>query len=894
MKNCGIEITNGKIINVNNVEFNQTNWAFKNNDPQIHIRFTKPVYGIRVEYKIEEADFSESIATVYYKTLKEDFTEKNAYHFPISTERKIVREILFEFAEGVEEIRFDPAETGGECKIGYIRITPIVEEEIGNFNLKRCKKQREKGTLLFTHDTSLTGAPILASHISTHLKKRGFDVIVFSGTSKSEVLENNFKENEVPLIKLDQINSLEYAVVRVWPDGRQETIDRDEYQSILLKKLRKNGFTVAVTNTVVTGQYVDILKDYGYLIISLIHEMKTTILNYGLQGYGEKIAKYSDYVVFPNQYVKNDFLMTYPDIKGECLIRPQGVYLEETDEKREEDIREYGISASDIVIMSSGTCELRKGIDLFVNAAIMFLENNSERKIKFIWTGNFSSKELQCWILDQIERTGWGENITFVSFIKDTKKYRKLLKRADVFWALSREDPFPSSVLEAMKNRVPVVGFKHTGGIQEMLSVGRGILIDNFNLGQLVKQTEDLLCSEKTRLDLTEKAKKYVDALSFPEYVDYLIDLTERPLKVFPKLDLFIWEKDMHFYQQQLGGQTIKSRERQLKKAIIEEKISRKSIKDNSEIVLLDTAIGSDNVGDEIIMDYCLGVCKETFPEEKFVHIPTHIYTADAEDVKDNLKILCGTNLLYTHMEDSKQWALPKQIRNYNNICFLGVGMQQIGLELPISKYTKTFLKYVMTKKYLHSVRDEETKRKLNEIGIKNVLNTGCPTMWKLSEEYCKSIPVKKAPKVVTTITDYMMDSEKDVYLLKALKKYYNSVYIWIRGQLDYQYLKKIIDLDQYEIIPPSLECLDRVLKDEEVEYIGTRLHAGIRSMNMGNRSLIIGVDNRARAMKKDTNLPVIERSEIEELLEERIFQEWKTEIHLPMQAIKQWKGQFQ
>ena len=62
----------------------------------------------------------------------------------------------------------------------------------------------------------------------------------------------------------------------------------------------------------------------------------------------------------------------------------------------------------------------------------------------------------------------------------------------------------------------------------------------------------------------------------------------------------------------------------------------------------------------------------------------------------------------------------------------------------------------------------------------------------------------------------------------------------------------------------------------------------------MGNRSLIIGVDNRARAMKKDTNLPVIERSEIEELLEERIFQEWKTEIHLPMRAIKQWKGQFQ
>ena len=311
-------------------------------------------------------------------------------------------------------------------------------------------------------------------------------------------------------------------------------------------------------------------------------------------------------------------------------------------------------------------------------------------------------------------------------------------------------------------------------------------------------------------------------------------------------------------------------------------------------VILLDTAIGSDNVGDEIIMDYCGKICSELFAGKKMVHIPTHIYDPRSEKVKDYLKILCGTNLIYTQMENSRQWALPDAIENYNNICFLGIGMQQIGLELPMSLYTKRFLKYIMSSKRLHSVRDEETKRRLNEIGINNVINTGCPTTWHLSEAYCKSIPTKKAKHVVTTVTDYMVDPEKDIYMLETLKKHYEKTYIWIQGQVDYQYLKTLTNLGPCQIIPPSLESLDEVLYKEDVDYIGTRLHAGIRSMNIGNRSLVIGVDNRARAMKSDINLPVLERDEMQEKLEEKIEQEWKTEIHLPVREIERWKKQFQ
>ena len=116
---------------------------------------------------------------------------------------------------------------------------------------------------------------------------------------------------------------------------------------------------------------------------------------------------------------------------------------------------------------------------------------------------------------------------------------------------------------------------------------------------------------------------------------------------------------------------------------------------DKSKVVLLDTAKGSDNVGDEIIMDYCTSVCKTVLPNTDFVHIPTHIYDEHSEHIESYFKILCGTNLIYTRMENSKQWALPQDIANYKKICLLGVGMQQLGIEFPMSNYTKLFLRFI-------------------------------------------------------------------------------------------------------------------------------------------------------------------------------------------------------
>lgn len=84
----------------------------------------------------------------------------------------------------------------------------------------------------------------------------------------------------------------------------------------------------------------------------------------------------------------------------------------------------------------------------------------------------------------------------------------------------------------------------------------------------------------------------------------------------------------------------------------------------------------------------------------------------------------------------------------------------------------------------------------------------------------------------------------------------------------------------------------DEVLK-EDVDYIGTRLHGGIKALNAGRRSLIIAVDNRAIEISKDTGLPVIGRDEFKTMLENKINDSIQPKIVLPTDNIVAWKNQF-
>ena len=189
----------------------------------------------------------------------------------------------------------------------------------------------------------------------------------------------------------------------------------------------------------------------------------------------------------------------------------------------------------------------------------------------------------------------------------------------------------------------------------------------------------------------------------------------------------------------------------------------------------------------------------------------------------------------------------------------------------------------------------EDESQRLLKLGITNVLNTACPTMWGLTDDKCAQIPTHKAERVVTTLTDYRSSPEQDAQMLTMLQKHYREVYVWLQAVEDYACLRQMNArvTQNLHLIQPNLRDYTALLASGGIDYVGTRLHGGIHAMNMGCRSLILAVDNRASEIAKDTNLPVLPRGGNLDVLEERICSAWETQIDLPTTAIRQWKNQF-
>ena len=312
------------------------------------------------------------------------------------------------------------------------------------------------------------------------------------------------------------------------------------------------------------------------------------------------------------------------------------------------------------------------------------------------------------------------------------------------------------------------------------------------------------------------------------------------------------------------------------------------------KIILYNPAISSLNKGDEIIAEACKENIYSFFPDSMYVEISTHlpINNKYLERIKKvNYSFVLGSNLLMSKMDARfRQWDIKMWNIDYMKpVILMGVGWNRYSEKA--TYYTKTLYKKLFSKEYIHSVRDEYTKLKLNEIGINNVINTGCPTFWDFDKNLCRQIPKNKNEKVIFTLTDYRRDYEKDKQFIETLKKNYKEIYFWPQGIDDYEYLKEVEKSNIIQIIPPTLSGFDKIL-EKKIDYIGTRLHGGIRALKHRCRTIILAVDNRAIEINKNYNIPILKREEIDRL-EEKLNNELITDIKTPITNIEKWKNQF-
>lgn len=320
------------------------------------------------------------------------------------------------------------------------------------------------------------------------------------------------------------------------------------------------------------------------------------------------------------------------------------------------------------------------------------------------------------------------------------------------------------------------------------------------------------------------------------------------------------------------------------------------------KITLLDTAVGSTNKGDEIIMN-CIEQELRDITKHYFVmKAPTHLCSFNAlecllrlpdsasEIAQSKYKFVCGTNLLSDNMMNrTNQW----DINIFNCKPFVGCVLMGVGALKSDSPnfYTRKLYQKVLSKDYIHSVREDTAYSMMKKLGF-SVLNTGCPTLWKLTDKFCRDIPKEKSDSVVFTLTDYKKSAEQDNQIVETLKRNYKKLYFWLQGAHDFEYLQSVADTDGIEIIEPSVEAYEKVL-EKDVDYVGTRLHAGIYAMRHKKRSIILRVDKRMDSMAQCITDNCISRSEISKL-GEMIQSEIDTKVNIDFDAVRQWKGQFE
>lgn len=313
---------------------------------------------------------------------------------------------------------------------------------------------------------------------------------------------------------------------------------------------------------------------------------------------------------------------------------------------------------------------------------------------------------------------------------------------------------------------------------------------------------------------------------------------------------------------------------------------------DSTNTVIFDTGSHTQNMGDHIIMENCRRNLESAVNLGQATYISTHKLPEEQDSCQGRYKIVCGTNILSGNMRQYGLWKLPRNLNDYHGITLMGVGFDSNSTHSDL--YTRWLFRYMLSEKGFHSVRDTFSEKKLKSMGIKNVLYTGCPTMWNLTPDHCAAIPTEKATRVVTTLTDYCTDPNMDKAMLDILLQCYDEVYLWLQGSKDPEYVQELGYENKVKLIPATLEAYDSVLAMEDLDYVGTRLHAGIRAISKGHRSLIVSIDNRAECISADTGLPTIRREDIPVALAERIAGKFETKITMPWDNIARWKTQFE
>ena len=300
----------------------------------------------------------------------------------------------------------------------------------------------------------------------------------------------------------------------------------------LVADFRDDPPRLAICNTALALRYSEAFATAGIPVITLVHELSHRFT----EDHFRRIYNSSRKVIFPAEFVRNDAQGTAPIPEGKAAIISQGLLnpdfgAGDRQHARTSVRRELGIPSDGFIVMGCGTADTRKGLDLFIGLADKILTRCPE-SIHFVWVGPetiYDTLSLP-FAKKDAKSLGIADRVHFVGERPDPSA---IFLAADVFVLTSRDDPFPSVVLEAMAAGAPVVVFQGAGGAPEALAGGCGVVVEYRDIEAMAEAVLKLYREPEEAARLSASAKARVaEKYRFQDYYRRLVDLAEQELGV--------------------------------------------------------------------------------------------------------------------------------------------------------------------------------------------------------------------------------------------------------------------------------------------------------------------------------------------------------------------------
>jgi glycosyltransferase involved in cell wall biosynthesis len=275
-------------------------------------------------------------------------------------------------------------------------------------------------------------------------------------------------------------------------------------------RMPRGRFDLIYANTSALAPVIPLLARRGAALLWHIHELEyalqTTLTGDGVAAALDAATRF----VAVSPQVRQALVTQYGVQQDKVdvvsgFVRPGGVSAADRAAHRKHVLNRLQWPEDSVVIGGCGTLGWRKGSDLFLQAARSLVLDLNVRRARLLWVGGDAEGSEALEFERDVQRLGLEKVCCRVA---STAEVTQHFCAFDVFALTSREDPFPLVMLEAAELALPIVCFEGTGGSNDFVAGGGGVVVRYADSAALATELAHLCASPAAREQRGREARR--------------------------------------------------------------------------------------------------------------------------------------------------------------------------------------------------------------------------------------------------------------------------------------------------------------------------------------------------------------------------------------------------